>query len=88
MNQKQYAVYILECRDRTYYTGYTDQLIKRLARHNGKRGAKYTRSRTPVRLMHYEVFDSKSEALKREYQIKQLTRRQKEELIWRDMMGR
>ena len=73
--------YILECRDGTYYTGWTNDLEKRVKTHNTGKGAKYTKSRRPVKLVYYEAFETKSEATKREYAIKQLTRSQKKELI-------
>lgn len=74
-------VYILECADNTLYAGYTTSLDKRIKVHNKGKGAKYTRARLPVRLVYSEIAENKSEALKREYEIKQLTRKQKEELI-------
>ena len=74
-------VYILECADSTLYTGWTNDLQKRLEAHNSGRGAKYTRSRRPVRLVYSECFAEKSEAMKREYEIKHLTRTQKLELV-------
>ena len=74
--------YILKCSDGTYYTGWTNDLDKRLNAHNGgKSGAKYTRNRRPVTLVYYEEFQGKKEAMKREYAIKQLTRKEKENLI-------
>lgn len=73
--------YIMECNDKTLYTGWTTNLNKRLAAHNAGKGAKYTRNRLPVSLVHYEEFDTKQEAMKREYAIKQLTRKQKKMLI-------
>ena len=74
--------YILKCSDGTYYTGWTNDLDKRLKAHNGgKSGAKYTRNRRPVTLVYYEEFQEKQEAMKREYAIKQLTRKEKENLI-------
>lgn len=74
--------YILKCSDGTYYTGWTNDLDKRLKAHNGgKYGAKYTRNRRPVTLVYYEEFQGKQEAMKREYAIKQLTRKEKENLI-------
>ena len=70
--------YILKCSDGTYYTGWTNDLDKRLKAHNGgKSGAKYTRNRRPVTLVYYEEFQGKQEAMKREYAIKQLTRKEK-----------
>ena len=74
-------VYILSCHDGTLYTGYTSNLIRRLHQHNQGKGAKYTKYRTPLYLAYHEVYLSKSEALKREYEIKQLSRVQKLELI-------
>jgi putative endonuclease len=66
-------VYIVECVDGTLYTGYTTNIEKRVEAHNGVNGAKYTRSRQPVRLAYSEEFASKSDALKREMQIKRLS---------------
>lgn len=70
-------VYILKCSDNTLYTGYTNNLENRINTHNSKKGAKYTRGRTPVKLIYFEEYMDKSEALKREYRIKQLSREQK-----------
>ncbi len=73
--------YILECADGTFYCGWTNDLEQRIKAHNEGKGAKYTRPRLPVRLVYFETFDTKEEAMKREYRIKQLTRAQKEKLI-------
>ena len=73
--------YILKCKDGTLYTGWTNDLGKRVKAHNEGRGAKYTRSRTPVELVYYETFETKEEAQRREYAIKKMTRRQKEIII-------
>lgn len=73
--------YILECNDKTLYTGWTNNLEKRLKAHNDGKGAKYTKSRLPVRLVYYEEFDSKEEAMQREYRIKRLNRTEKMSLI-------
>ncbi|MDD2397101.1 MAG: GIY-YIG nuclease family protein [Tissierellia bacterium] len=70
-------IYIVECRDKTLYTGYTTNLDKRIKTHNAKKGAKYTRGRTPVVLKYYEEFDNKVDATKRESQIKKLRRAKK-----------
>lgn len=78
---KKYYTYILKCSDDTYYTGYTTDLKKRIETHNEKKGAKYTRGRTPVALVYYEEFETKSEALKREAQIKKLSLSQKLKLM-------
>lgn len=73
--------YILRCADGTYYTGWTNNLEKRLAAHNAGVASKYTRSRRPVELVYHECFETKEEAMGREWRIKQLTRAQKEALI-------
>jgi putative endonuclease len=72
--------YILLCADGTFYTGWTDDIEKRLAAHNRGRGAKYTKSRLPVALYYSEAFATKSEAMRREYEIKQLTKKDKQAL--------
>ena len=76
-----YYVYMLKCADGSLYTGYTNDLQKRVGVHNSGRYAKYTKSRLPVRLVYSEEHESKSSALKREAEIKKLTRSQKEKLI-------
>ncbi|HEY5583787.1 MAG TPA: GIY-YIG nuclease family protein [Ruminiclostridium sp.] len=78
-------VYILECADSSLYAGYTNDLDKRLKVHNQGKGAKYTRARLPVKLVYSETVESKSAGLKREYQIKQMTRKQKEKLLFLSM---
>ena len=75
--------YILRCADGTYYCGWTNNLDRRLKAHNEGKGAKYTRSRRPVALVYYEAFYTKEEAMRREYEIKQLPRKKKEELIFK-----
>ena len=74
MNQKTYT-YIVQCRDGSLYTGWTNNLEKRVACHNAGKGGKYTASRIPVELVYYETFETKQEAMRREYAIKQLTRK-------------
>lgn len=69
------------CSDSTLYTGYSTNINDRIKKHNLGTGSKYTRSRRPVKLVYVELFDTKSEAMKREYFIKQLTRREKLNLI-------
>lgn len=76
-----YHVYLLRCADGTLYTGFTNDLARRLAAHNAGRGAKYTRGRRPVELVYWESFSNKSSALKREYAIKRLSRAEKLSLI-------
>ena len=74
-------VYILRCGDNTLYTGITDDVPRRLAAHRAGKGAKYTRGRGPLELVYQEQVPDKSAALRREFQIKRLTRREKEALI-------
>ncbi|MFB6074366.1 MAG: GIY-YIG nuclease family protein, partial [Haloarculaceae archaeon] len=74
-------VYVLRCSDDTLYTGYTTDVGRRLREHDRGDGAKYTRGRTPVELVHVEAHDTRSAALSREYEIKQLSRAEKERLI-------
>ena len=74
-------VYVLECADGSLYTGYTTDVERRVAEHNAGDGAKYTRGRTPVEVIHVETFDTKSAAMSREYEIKQLSRAAKESLV-------
>lgn len=76
-----YYTYIVECSDGTLYTGYTTDLEARIETHNKGKGAKYTRVRLPVKLVYYEIHDTKNEAMSREYNIKRLSRKQKLELI-------
>lgn len=73
-------VYILECADGTFYTGWTNNLEKRLAAHNDGSGARYTRGRLPVKIIYVEELSCRQEAQSRETAIKALTRKQKEEL--------
>lgn len=73
--------YMVECSDKSLYTGWTTNLEKRLLTHNQGKGAKYTRSRLPVRLVYYETYMTKEEAMKREYAIKQLSRSDKRKLV-------
>ena len=77
----KYYVYILRCGDGSLYTGSTNDPEKRLKVHQSGKGAKYTRSRLPLELVFLEEYNSKSEAMSREYAIKQLTREEKLRLI-------
>lgn len=79
--EADHYVYILECADGTFYTGYTTDPERRVDEHNDGEGAKYTRGRTPVELVHLEEFETKSAAMSREYAIKQLSRADKETLL-------
>lgn len=83
-NKKHY-VYILKCSDGTFYTGYTTDPVRRTRVHNTGKGAKYTRSRRPVELIYTEEFNNKTDAQRREYAIKQLSRAEKEKLVeWKN----
>ena len=73
--------YIVKCRDNTYYTGWTKDLDRRMKAHNSGTGAKYTRSRRPVRLVYYEAYRTKEEAMRREREIKRMSRKEKAKLI-------
>jgi len=79
-----YFVYLVRCRDNSLYCGQTMQIKKRIGEHNTSKtkSAKYTKGRRPVRLVYSEKYKTLSQALKREYQIKQLTKKQKELLIF------
>lgn len=76
-----YYTYILKCNDGSLYCGYTTDPKKRLETHNRGEGAKYTKSRLPCQMVYLEEFDNKSDAMKRECQIKKLTRGEKLRLI-------
>ena len=82
-----YYTYILKCSDKTLYCGYTNDLVKRVDTHNKGEGAKYTASRLPVRLVYFEEFPTRSLAMKRECQIKKLTRGEKLKLIGENENG-
>lgn len=73
--------YIVECSDGTLYTGWTNNLEKRLEAHNAGKGAKYTKSRRPVRIVYQEIFETKEAAMSREFAIKKLSRKEKLNLI-------
>lgn len=73
--------YIVKCKDGSLYTGWTNDLEKRIRAHNEGKGAKYTKSRRPVTLVYYETFETKEEAMSREYHIKRMNRKEKEELV-------
>jgi putative endonuclease len=75
------CVYIVRCRDDTFYTGWTNDLEKRMKVHNEGRGARYTRARCPVELVYCEEFASKNEAMSRERSLKKMTRAAKRRLI-------
>lgn len=81
--------YIVECKDKTLYTGWTTDLEKRLQAHNAGKGAKYTRSRRPVQLVYTEESEDRHTAMQREAQIKQLSRAEKLQMIaaYREAQG-
>lgn len=81
MADHEHIVYMLKCKDNTLYTGYTNDLDHRLEMHTNGKGAKYTRGRGPFQVVFIEKFSAKEAALKREYQIKQLSRKEKIQLI-------
>lgn len=81
MEKADHYFYVLECSDGTYYAGYTNNLHKRLEAHNSGKGAKYTRAKRPVKLIHREKYETKPEAMRAEYAFKQLTRLQKNRYI-------
>lgn len=78
-----YYTYIIKCSDNTLYTGITTDRERRVEEHNGERpwGAKYTKTRQPVVLLYWEEFQNRSDASKREYEVKKLTRQKKLDLI-------
>ena len=80
MDHKAY-MYVVECRDGSYYTGYTTDVKKRIAVHNSGKGAKYTRARLPVKLIYAQGFDSKEEAMSAEVLLKRKKRAQKERFL-------
>ncbi len=81
MEAKKNYTYMVRCKDGSLYTGWTNNLEKRLQAHNEGSGAKYTKTRRPVELVYYEEYESKTQAMKREYEIKQLPKKKKEELL-------
>ncbi|RWR07174.1 GIY-YIG nuclease family protein [Siminovitchia fortis] len=79
--KNKHYFYVLECRDGSYYGGYTVDPARRLSEHNSKKASKYTRTRTPVSMIYVEEFEEKGDALKAEYAFKQLTRLKKEQFL-------
>ncbi len=73
--------YVVECSDGSLYTGWTNDLDGRVRAHNAGRGAKYTKSRRPVKLVYYETFATKQEAMRREYEVKRYSRARKLALL-------
>ncbi len=81
MNSKQWLIYLLRCRDESFYTGITNDLAERLQAHQAGTASRYTRSRLPVKLVYLESAANRSAATKREGVIKKMSRSQKEDLI-------
>lgn len=81
METKKNYTYMVRCRDGSLYTGWTNDLEKRIQAHNQGTGAKYTKTRRPVELVYYEEHESKIHAMKREYEIKQFPKKKKEEMV-------
>lgn len=80
-NNDNHYIYILECGDGSYYTGYTNDLTQRLRKHEEGKGAKYTRGRGPLSLVFQESFSTKQEAMRMEFAVKKLNRSEKERII-------
>ena len=80
----QWTLYILKCKDDSYYTGITNDIQKRISDHENGKGAKYTRGRGPFKIVYQEPAENRSEASKREIEIKKLSRIKKEKLIRQD----
>jgi putative endonuclease len=76
-----YYVYIILCKDSSYYTGYAENVKRRLEQHKKGQGAKYTRMHEPEKIVYVEEFDSRSEAMKREQEIKSLSHNKKQQLV-------
>ena len=87
MDIKIWYVYMLRCGDGSLYTGITDNVLKRLSAHRNGKGAKYTKGRGPLSLHYLERFDTKSDALRREAEIKKLSTARKRELISAEPIG-
>ena len=90
MEMSYNITYILKCRDGSFYTGWTNDMKKRYAAHVSGKGGKYTKSHPPVGIAYLEISETKEEAMRREFAIKQMTRPQKEALIaetaWRETL--
>ncbi|MCP0886413.1 GIY-YIG nuclease family protein [Ligilactobacillus sp. WILCCON 0076] len=80
-NNKKFYFYVVLCADNSFYGGYTTNIEHRISVHNAGKGAKYTKTRRPVKLIYFEEFSTKSDALKAEYSFKHQTRKQKEKYL-------
>ena len=85
-NKTNHFFYVLECKDDSYYAGYTNDLKRRVRVHNEGKGAKYTRAKRPVRCIYYESFETKRQAMQAEYRFKQLTREAKKRYMAKEQM--
>ena len=81
LEKKKCYTYMVRCSDHSLYTGWTNDLEQRIAAHNSGQGTKYIVGRRPVTCLEYEVFEAKQDAMRREYAIKQLTKKEKEKLV-------
>ena len=79
--ESKYYMYVLLCADGTFYGGFTNDVAKRVATHNAGKGAKYTKTRRPVKLLYHEEFETKSAALKAEYAFKHQALKKKEQFL-------
>lgn len=87
MENKVFYIYVLECKDGTLYTGYTNNLNERIKKHEEGKGAKYTRGRGPFKLKYYQTFPTKSDAMKAEIRIKSMAREKKLNYIYNQLMA-
>lgn len=87
MQEKVNYTYMLQCKDGSYYTGWTNNLDKRVKCHQQGKGGHYTHAKRPVILVHYEEYPTKQEAMKREWAIKHLSRKEKEQLVLSPKQG-
>ncbi|MGG5254523.1 GIY-YIG nuclease family protein [Neobacillus sp. SM06] len=87
MENNEHYFYVLTCKDGSFYGGYTNNLERRMKLHNEGKGAKYTRGRGPVALTFFKKYQNKSDALKAEWNFKQLTRKKKIEFLRKEMGG-
>jgi putative endonuclease len=84
MENDAHYFYVLKCKDGSLYAGYTNDLDRRVRLHNEGKAAKYTRGRGPVALVYHQVFSGKTEAMRAEYQFKQLSRKKKEDFLMKE----
>lgn len=86
--ENRYYMYVLLCADGTFYGGFTNDVAKRVATHNAGKGAKYTQTRRPVKLLYSQAFETKSAALKAEYAFKHQSRKKKEQFLLKNGVSR